>query len=52
MGGERSVRSVSVEQEDLQSTENVAFFNVVESGEEQSCHPTEECQRDISGVIS
>ena len=51
MKGEMS-RSVSTEQEDLQSKEQNAFlFSVVESGEEHTSHQTNECQCDISGVI-
>jgi len=52
MKGEMSIRSVSTEQEDLQSKEQNAFlFSVVESGEEHTNHQTNECQCDISGVI-
>jgi len=44
MRGERSIRSVSTEQEDIQCAEqNAVLFNVVESGEEQSSHQTNEC---------
>ena len=51
MKGERSIRSVSTEQEDLQGAEqNAVLFNVVESGEEQTRYQIKECQNDISGV--
>jgi len=44
MRGERSIRSVSTEQEDIQCAEqNAVLSNVVESGEEQSSHQTNEC---------
>ena len=49
---ERSVRSVSTEQENLQGTEEDAVFtNVVESGGEQSGHLTAESQSDISAIV-
>jgi len=47
MRGERSIRSVSTEQEDLQGAEqNAVLFNVVESGEEPTSHQTKECRHD------
>ena len=50
---ERSVTSVSTEQEDLQATEqSVLLNNVLDSDEEPTSSPlTEESQIDISSIV-